>query len=96
MIIAAVFARSGRENAVLRKQYRVNINRILQNAAGLLPRGIAPAALIISFIFFATGLRAQPTFDIGDSEIAIWNVSGTQIQVGFEASGLIFDEDLAL
>ncbi|MFZ1729121.1 MAG: T9SS type A sorting domain-containing protein [Bacteroidota bacterium] len=51
---------------------------------------------LMCLAFFATTLFAQPTFDIGNSEIAVWNTSGTTKNLTISAVNLIFDEDLAL
>ncbi|MBN1448664.1 MAG: right-handed parallel beta-helix repeat-containing protein [Bacteroidetes bacterium] len=62
------------------------------------PAGNQPARLSLSFIvalvMLPAILAAQPTFDIGDSELAIWANAGSQTPVLFTVKNLIFDADL--
>ncbi len=43
-----------------------------------------------------SALVAQPNFDIGNSEVAVWNTQSSAIPLTISASGLIFDNDLKL
>ncbi len=56
----------------------------------LLPAILTAITLIVTVIATAT---AQPSFDIGNSEVAVW-ANGASTTVGFTVKNLIFDADL--
>lgn len=53
-------------------------------------------SLFFFLAFIPATLFAQPNFDIGNSEVAVWNNSGNSTTFIFSAAGLIFDADLKL
>lgn len=51
-------------------------------------------SLFFFLVFSPATLFAQPSFDIGNSEVAVWNNSGDNPGLTFTVKGLIFDSDL--
>lgn len=57
--------------------------------------GALAACLLLAAVAFAP-LNAQPNFDMGNSEIAVWNNTLGGAGISVRPVGLIFDENLAL